>query len=393
MEFVKHEQHTAFGSVLQNDNGTRLVVLRENTVDLYLAENLSVNRALRFGAAATAASISPSGQFIAFVNGLTLSTFNIGTRVRVDVEIPEICDVCSVSDSGETVLTAQRFIDGTAYKVVGSVVSKINIGALTGRKFLVNGATLKVADAKRYGPVGTMVAATDLIMGFYQGDYVVGADGKVIGPTKTFNFAERIYESYNCGRYIVVRLATKYSAVKKADMTRVEIPQSELFPLLAPERLAVGPTLKAYTGDQLTITQNDGTLTIAGPDAFLAKFRFVTINATKFPVSFVNGSATVTTAILKADVKQLFLSTKENDALTAGFANATKFNISRTVVSFVGYDARSDNPLMAIQELPATRKPVSFTEYNYGDKFVLMTTRSLDVQRQSVSLTSFVENQ
>lgn len=394
MEFVKHEQHRAFNSVLQNANGTRLLVLRETTVEVYVVANLSVSRILSFGAAPSAASISPNGQYISFVNGLTLTTYTIATQTRVDVQLPDYCDVCSTNDLGETVLTAQRFIDGTAYKVVGSVVSTINIGNLTGRKFIANGSTLKVADAKRYGTVGTMVTATDLIVGFYQGDYVVVADGKVIGQTATFDFAERIYESFDCGRYIVVRLATKYSAVKKADMTKADIPQSDLVPMVAPPRIAIGPTLKAHTGEQLTITQGSGNLTIAGPDAFLSKFKFVTINATKYPVSFVAGSSTITTDILASAVVQLYLNTQENNALTSGFANASKFAIVRTPITESVYSVRSDNALMGVQTLAAKRTPVtSPANYVYGDISPLMTARTLDVQRQKVSVAAYVENQ
>jgi hypothetical protein len=393
MEFVKHEQHRAFNTVLQSAKGTRLLVLRETTVEVYVVANLSVSRILSFGAAPSAASISPNGQYISFVNGLTLTTYTIATKTRVDVQLPDYCDLCSTNDLGETVLTAQRFIDGTAYKVVGSVLSTINIGNLTGRKFIANGSTLRVSDEKRYGTVGSMVTATDLIIGMYHTHTVV-ADGKVIGPSTTFDFAERIYESFDCGRYVVVRLATKYAAVKKADTTKADIPQSDLATMVVPTRIAIGPTLKAYTGEQLTITQGSGSLTISGPDAFLSKFKFVTINSTKFPVSFVAGSVTITTAILASAVVQLYLNTQESNALTSGFANATQLIISRKIVTVPNYVTRTDNPLMGLQPpLAPTRKIVAITGYDYGDKFSLMTARAVAVTRQKIAVTSYDENQ
>lgn len=394
MEFVKHDQHESFDSVLQNAKGTRLLVLRENSVDLYISANLGVHRILQFGVTAGAAAISPSGQFISFISADTLSTYSIATREKTDVVLPDVCDVVSVNNAGEAVATANRFIDGTAYKVVGSNVSTINIGNLTGRKFLVNGTVLKVADAKRYGPVGSLVTATDLILGYYAGDYVVIADGKVIGPSTTYDFAERIYESFDCGRYIVVRLATKYAAVKKLDMTKVEIPQSDLVPMVAPWRIAIGPTLKAYTGDQLVITQGSGSLTISGPDAFLSKYIYVTINKTKFPVSFVNGSATITTDILASAVVQVYLSQQFSEVSTSAFANATQFITSRNAITVTGYDVRSDNALMAVQALPGVRVPVAIAgNYMYGDPSPIMTARTFATQRQAVSVSSYTENQ
>lgn len=392
MEFVRHSTHSVFDSMLQNAKGTRLLLVRESTVDLLQLINQRLHRTLRFPTAVSAAAISPSGQWIAFVSGLILTRYNLGTQTQTQTTLPAYLDTLSINDNGDCALTAQRFIDGTVYKVTGSNVTEQKVDPLFGRKFLwLNGSVLKIADSSRYGTPGSLVAAPALVHGYFDG-WAVMENGKVIGPTATYDFAATISEAHDCGKYIVVRLADKYAAVKKADATLQAIPQSDLWPLIQPRRVAVGGSLKTHTGIQLTLVQGDGKLTLSGPATFLKKFFFVTVNDKKFQINGSSGSVEITTAILATEVKQLFLSDSEFNGNASALFTATTLNPIRTPVTISQYLARADNPLMGAQVLGAKRTAiVAPTEYLYGETSPLMLARTLETARRPISISEYIE--
>jgi hypothetical protein len=378
--------------MLQNAKGTRLLLVRESTVDLLQLINQRLHRTLRFPIAASAAAISPSGQWIAFVSGLLLTRYFLGTQTQTQTTLPDYTDVLTVNDNGDCALTAQRFIDGTVYKVTGSNVTTQKLDPLFGRKFLwLNGSNLRIADATRYGTPGSLVAAPALVLGYFDG-WAVLENGKVIGPTATYDFAAPISEAYDCGKYVVVRLADKYSAVKKADATKQDIPQSDIHPVKQPRRIAVAAGLKTHTGIQLALVQGDGKLTLSGPVAFLKKFFFVTINDKKFPIDGSTGSVDITTAILTTEVKQLFLSDSEFNGSTAALLTATTLNPVRYPLTLSQYLARADNPLMGTQDLGAKRNVVTApTEYQYGSTSAIMSARTLETKRSALSVSEYIE--
>lgn len=392
MEFVRHSTHSVFDSMLQNAKGTRFLLVRETTVDLLQLINLRIHRTMRFSNAASAASISPSGNWLAFVSGKNLTRFNIATQTQTELQLPDFLDVLSVNDSGDCALTAQRFNDGTVYKVTGSSVAKQTLDPLFGRKFLsLVGSTLKIADASRYGMPGSLTAAPAMVMGYFAG-WAVLENGKVIGPTLTYDFAQTISAAYDCGKYIVVRLADKYSAVKKADATKQDIPQSDLYAVVQPRRNVVGANLKTTTGLQFTIVQGDGKLTLSGPVSYLKNVFFVTINNTKFAVDGSTGSMDIVTGILATEIKQVYFSESEFNGNASGFYSATSLNAIRNPLVLSEYVFPSDNQLMAAQDLGAQRSVVAApTEYQYGDPSPFMLTTTLNPVRSPISISSYLE--
>lgn len=391
MEFIKHSQQPTFRALVHSADGTRIVALTESSVDLYLFANLAVHQVFSFKRVAEAIAISPSGRYVVGVLGTTAFVFDWQTQTLKSVGLASYCDTVVVNDAGEFFVLRQKSIDGTIYKVSDSETTVLNAGPLYGKKAIGSTNPLKVSDANRYGVPGALTTVTDLIIGFHE-NFVVVADGKVIGPSSTHNFAERIYASYDCGLYIVVRLISKYAAVKKSTMAVSDLPQSDLTPTLVPKSIAVGTSLRAHTGEQLTIVQGAGTLQINGPANWLAKFVVLTINTTTFDVVFVDGSVTVITDILATAVVQLYFGTNAFEFPTEMLAFATVLvtageKVLPDTYGFVTTNglAGSAVPSMVSEEVLAP------TEYLYLNRTPFLDARTLLVQGVKVAVTSYVE--
>lgn len=393
MEFIKRSTQLPFREIAQNAKGDVIAVLDITPkVRIFRLINQGMVKLAEFSSFPFAISVSPSGQYVAYTTGTTAVLFNTYTKQTVNTNIGAYCDLVSVNDAGEILLLRQESNDGAAIKVVGSTVSQVALGPLAGNKFIINGTVVKVADAKRYGVPGALVTATDLIIGFY-GDHVVVADGKVIGPSSTADIGERILESTNCGRYIVVRTATKYVAVHKVSMSKSTLTATSLLPVLVPRKIAVGPTLKAHTGEQVTVTQGEGTLTISGPVAWIGKFISVTVNATKFDVAFVDGSVTLTTAILETAVTQLYFSDSEFSMQTEVLAYAPTLFATKSVIAPTEYGFVSGNDLVA--SLNPSKVGVKIdapTQYIVMDRTPLMDARTLLSAQRAIAISSYEEN-
>lgn len=393
MELIKHSTQLPFREIAQNAKGDVVVALG-NLPKIYVFRliNQSLVKVAEFTGYPFAISVSDSGRYIAYPSASVIVLYDTHTKQSTNVTLPIYADVISVNDAGEIVAMANSSIDGQAYKIVGSVVTPISFGALTGRKQIWHGATTKVADAKRYGTPGSLATATDLIIGFY-GTHTVVADGKVIGPSSTLDVGEPILESALCGRYIVVRTPTKYVSINKATMVNSTLTKTTLVPVTVPRRIAVGPTFKAHTGEQVTVTQGSGTLTIAGPAAWIEKFKTITINSTLFNVSFFGGEVTITTDILKTAITQIYFSDSEFENTTETLAYAVEVVSSKTPVSFTDYGYVSTNALAANTNPSTQSTPPVPTEYIYLNRNALMDARTLLAEQISVAITSYREQE
>lgn len=393
MELIKHSTQLPFREIAQNAKGDLIVALgTQPKIYVFRLINQSLVKVAEFTGYPFAISVSDSGRYIAYPSASSVVRYDTNTKESVAISLPIYADVISVNDAGEIVAMANSSIDGQAYKIVGSVVTPISFGALTGSKQIWHGATTKVADAKRYGTPGSLATATDLIIGFY-GTHTVVADGKVIGPSSTLDVGEPILESALCGRYIVVRTPTKYVSINKATMVKTTLGKTTLVPVTVPRRIAVGPTFKAHTGEQVTVTQGDGTLTIAGPVAWIEKFRVVTINTTSFNVSFFGGEVTITTDILKSAITQIYFRDSEFENATETLAYAVAVQAAPTPVVPTEYGYVSTNDLAANTNPSKQSTPTVPTEYIYLNRNALMDARTLLAAQISIAITSYREQE
>lgn len=391
MEFLKHSQQTKFSMTAQSADGFRIATLTPTAIEMFQFANLELSKvdAMR-NVYATTIAISPSGRYVLLVTGVGAYVYEWVTKLSRPIAFPSFCDVAAINDAGEVFAMRQKSIDGIVFKVTATESTTLNFGPLYGTKRLVAGTTLKVSDATRYGTLGALTAATGLIVGFF-GDFVVTADGKVKGPVSTYDFAEQIFEATDCGKFVVVRLAQKYKAIKKSNMAVSEMPQSYVAPIPAPKVIAIGTSLKAHTGEQLAIVQGDGTLTISGPAAWLSKYVQLVINDTQFFVSFVAGSVTITTNILKTAIKQIYLSLSEFDAPTETLAFSPVLLSVKSVVAFDNYSFFAGNALAGSLNPDRVSVKVGITEYKYLNRTPLMDARTLLTETNKVAFTSYIE--